>query len=183
MSPSVAAPEALAGAAVPGRKLAWFCALNALLSRWVLRVACLCLAGLGAVVVYGVVMRYAFNDPPYYIEQVALMLVICVAMFGAASGVHDVGHIGLDSVVKLLPPKVQLVCKVACELLVMAFAVLLLTGGTEMAWSTAHDTIPTLGISESVRYVPPIIAGFLILLFSIQHLLLLFVRKDSPSWN
>jgi TRAP-type C4-dicarboxylate transport system permease small subunit len=183
MSSTVSSPESLGGASLPGRKLAWFCALNALLSRWVLRAACLCLAGLGVVVVYGVVMRYAFNDPPYYIEQVALMLVICVAMFGAASGVHDVGHIGLDSVVKLLPAKARLVCKVACELLVIAFAVLLLTGGTEMAWSTAHDTIPTLGISESIRYVPAIIAGFLIVLFAIQHLLLLFVRKDSASWN
>jgi TRAP-type C4-dicarboxylate transport system permease small subunit len=161
------------------RWLAWFCALNAKLSHWVLRIACLCLAGLGVVVVYGVVMRYAFNDPPPFVEQVALMLVICVAMFGAAAGVHDVGHIGLDSVVKLLPPKARLVCKALCELLVIGFALLLLTGGTEMAWSTWSNMIPTLGVSEAMRYVPPIIAGFLILLFALQHLLLLFARKDA----
>lgn len=177
MSSTASSPQALAGASVPGRKLAWFCALNAILSHWVLRVACVCLAGLGVIVVYGVVMRYAFNSPPAYVEQVALMLVICVAMFGAAAGVHDVGHIGLDSVVKLLPAKAQLVCKTACELLVITFAVLLLTGGTEMAWSTWSNTIPTLGISEAMRYVPAIIAGFLILLFALQHLLLLFARR------
>jgi TRAP-type C4-dicarboxylate transport system permease small subunit len=172
-------PEALARARAPGRKLAWFCAFNAILSHWVLRIACVCLAGLGIVVVYGVVMRYAFNDPPPFVEQIALMLVICVAMFGAAAGVHDVGHIGLDSVVKLLPPKAQLACKVLCEFLVMAFAVLLLTGGTEMAWSTWSNMIPTLGVSEAIRYVPPILAGFLILLFALQHLLLLL--WNSPS--
>lgn len=178
MSSTATSPEALVGASLPGRKLAWFCTLNATLSHWVLRIACLCLAGLGIVVVYGVVMRYAFNSPPPYVEQIALMLVICVAMFGAAAGVHDVGHIGLDSVVKLLPPKARLACKAACELLVMAFAVLLLTGGVEMAWSTWTNLIPTLGISEAIRYVPPIIAGFLILLFALQHLLLLFVHRD-----
>jgi TRAP-type C4-dicarboxylate transport system permease small subunit len=178
MSSTATAPEKLARGSAPGRKLAWLCALNARLSHWVLRAACVCLAGLGVVVVYGVVMRYAFNNPPPYVEQVALMLVICVAMFGAAAGVHDVGHIGLDSVVKLLPPKAQLACKAACELLVMAFAVLLLTGGTEMGWSTWSNLIPTLGLSESIRYAPAIIAGFLIILFSLQHLLLLFVRKD-----
>src|SRR3954471_22686750 len=107
MSSTATPSGAPAGGAAPGRKLAWFCALNAILSHWVLRVACVCLAGLGIVVVYGVVMRYAFNNPPPFVEQIALMLVICVAMFGAAAGVHDVGHIGLDSVVKLLPPKVQ----------------------------------------------------------------------------
>jgi TRAP-type C4-dicarboxylate transport system permease small subunit len=179
MSSTLTSPEVPAHAAAPGRKLAWFCALNAILSRWVLRAACVCLAGLGVVVVYGVVMRYAFNDPPPYVEQVALMLVICVAMFGAAAGVHDVGHIGLDSVVKLLPPPARLACKAACELLVMAFAVLLLTGGTEMAWSTWSNMIPTLGVSEALRYVPPIIAGFLILLFALQHFLLLFVRREG----
>jgi TRAP-type C4-dicarboxylate transport system permease small subunit len=162
-----------------GGKLARLRIWNARLSHWVLRAACVCLAGLGVVVVYGVVMRYAFNNPPPYVEQVALMLVICVAMFGAAAGVHDVGHIGVDSVVKLLPPKARIVCKAVCELLVMAFAVLLLTGGTEMAWSTAHDTIPTLGVSESVRYFPAIIAGVLIISFSAQHLLLLFAGEET----
>lgn len=180
MSSTVTSSDALPrGAALPGRKLAWFCALNAILSQWVLRAACVCLAGLGIVVVYGVVMRYAFNNPPPYVEQVALMLVICVAMFGAAAGVHDVGHIGLDSVVKLLPPKARVACKAVCELLVMAFAVLLLTGGTEMAWSTWSNMIPTLGISEAIRYAPPIIAGFLILLFALQHFLLLFARREG----
>lgn len=161
------------------RAVAWLREFNAILSRWVLHVACVCLAALGIVVVYGVVMRYAFNNPPAFVEQVALMLVICVAMFGAAAGVHDAGHIGLDSVVKLLPPKARIACKAACELLVIAFAVLLLAGGTEMAWSTWTNMIPTLGISEAIRYVPPIIAGFLILLFAFQHLLLLFIR-DAP---
>jgi TRAP-type C4-dicarboxylate transport system permease small subunit len=184
MSSSATAPQALEHAATPGRRLARLLALNARLTLWVLRIACVCLAGLGAVVIYGVVMRYAFNDPPAYIEQVALMLVICVAMFGAAAGVHDVGHIGLDSVVKLLPPAARFVCEAVCQLLVLAFAVMLLTGGIEMAWSTANDTIPTLGISEAVRYVPPIIAGVLIILFSIGHLLVLFNRKaHSPPWN
>lgn len=179
MSSTVTPAGTLGGATAPGRKLAWFCALNAVLSQWVLRVACVCLAALGVVVVYGVVMRYAFNNPPPFVEQVALMLVICVAMFGAAAGVHDVGHIGLDSVVRLLPPRARLACKAACELLVMGFAMLLLTGGTEMAWSTWSNLIPTLGVSESIRYVPPIIAGFLILLFALQHLLLLFVHPDK----
>ena len=51
-------------------------------------VACLCLACLLSVVIYGVVLRYVFNDAPAYVEQVALILVISVAMFGAAAGVR-----------------------------------------------------------------------------------------------
>src|SRR5207249_8331756 len=77
----------------------WLTALNSVLSRWAMYLACLCLTGLLAVVVYGVVLRYVFNNAPPYVEQVALLLVICVAMFGASAGVRDAGHIGMDSLV------------------------------------------------------------------------------------
>src|ERR1700760_1761475 len=107
----------------------WFTAINARLSRWVMYLACLCLVGLLTVVVWGVVRRYVFNDAPAYVEQVALLLVISVAMFGASAGVRDAGHIGLDSLVKILPKAVQHWCKVLVLLLTMAFALALIAGG------------------------------------------------------
>jgi TRAP-type C4-dicarboxylate transport system permease small subunit len=146
--------------------------------------ACVCLAGLLAVVVYGVVLRYVFNDAPPYVEQVALLLVISVAMFGASAGVRDAGHIGLDSLVKALPARVQFWCKFIVYLLSIAFAVALFAGGAEMATSTRHDTIPTLGISEAVRYLPVLIAGVLITLFSLEHMVAQFTGHEVvPSWH
>lgn len=162
----------------------WFTMINARLSRWVMYLACLCLVGLLAVVVYGVVLRYVFNDAPAYVEQVALLLVVSVAMFGAAAGVRDAGHIGLDSLVKVLPKVVQHWCKVLVLLLTLGFALALIAGGAEMAVSTHHDTIPTLGITESVRYVPVLIAGVLISLFSVEHLIAQFSGKEvHSSWH
>jgi TRAP-type C4-dicarboxylate transport system permease small subunit len=146
-------------------------AISAWLSRWVLHAARLCLAALGIVVIYGVVLRYAFNNSPPYVEQLALLLVISVAMFGAAAGVHESGHIGLDSLVKLLPAAGQKAVAVLVELLIIAFAVLLLYGSVRMGLSTFHDTIPTLGISEAWRYAPPVLASLLIGFFSIVHLI------------
>ncbi len=157
---------------------------SARLSRWVLHAACVCLAGLGIIVIYGVVLRYVFNNSPPYVEQVALLLVISVAMFGAAAGVRDAGHIGLDSAVKLLPEKAQFWVGALVDLLVLLFAAILLWGSYEMGLSTRHDNIPTLGISEAYRYLPPVIASVLIILFSIEHLLSSFIRKPSAaSWN
>ena len=146
-------------------------AVSAWLSRWVLHAARLCLAALGIVVIYGVVLRYAFNNSPPYVEQLALLLVISVAMFGAAAGVHESGHIGLDSLVKLLPAAGQRAVAALVELLIIAFAVLLLYGSIRMGLSTFHDTIPTLGISEAWRYAPPVLASLLIGFFAIVHLI------------
>src|SRR6476620_8804172 len=114
----------------------WLTSLNSVLSRLTMYVACLCLAGLLSVVVYGVVLRYVFNNAPPYVEPVALLLVISVAMFGASAGVRDAGHIGLDSLVALLSQRVQFWCSIAVFVLSIVFGVVLLLGSVEMAVST-----------------------------------------------
>jgi len=158
--------------------------LNGRLSRWTMYLACGCLVGLLAVVIYGVIMRYVFNNPPAYVEQLALLLVISVAMFGATAGVRDAGHIGLDSLVRVLPAQAQFWCKFAAHVFVIFFALSLLGGGALMAVSTHASTIPTLGLSESVRYVPVLISGVLISVFSIEHIWAQFTgRKVIPSWH
>ena len=65
----------------------WLTLLSARLSRWVLHLACACLAGLGVVVIYGVVLRYVFSASQPYVEQVALLMVISggtATLFGPA---------------------------------------------------------------------------------------------------
>jgi len=159
-------------------------AINSRLSRWAMYTASTSLVGLLLFVIYGVVMRYVFNNAPPYVEQLALLLVISVAMFGASSGVRDAGHIGLDSLVNLLSPKNQLKCKVIVYLLSIVFAISLFCGGIDMAVSTYNNTIPTLGFSEAIRYFPVITAGVLITLFSIEHVIALFQsKKVLPSWH
>ena len=151
--------------------MSWLAHLNARLSAIVLVIARVCLAGLGIVVLYGVVMRYAFNNEPPYVEQLALLLVISVSMFGAAAVAHDAGHIGLDSLVDRLPPAVRNAIARLVALSTLLFAGVILYGAYEMALSTHDNKIPTLGISEAWRYLPLIIAGALIALFSIDRML------------
>lgn len=159
-------------------------AINSRLSRWAMYIACTCLAGLVIDVDYGVIMRYVFHSPPQFVEQIALLMVISVAMFGAAAGVRDEGHIGMETLVSLLPQKIQNVAGFIVGLLTIAFAGVLLYGSLYMAISLKDSLIPTLGIPESIRYVPPSIAGALIILFSIEHLIAMCTnRKVVPSWN
>jgi TRAP-type transport system small permease protein len=162
----------------------WLTAANSRLSRWAMYIACACLVGLLAVVVYGVVLRYAFNDAPPYVEQLALLLVISVAMFGAAAGVRDAGHIGLDSLVALLSQRLQFWCSIVVYLLGIVFGLTLLAGSAAMAISTYASTIPTLGLSEAFRYLPVLAGGVLIAVFSIEHLIARFAGTEVVrSWH
>jgi TRAP-type C4-dicarboxylate transport system permease small subunit len=162
----------------------WLTAINSRLSRWAMYLAVAGLLGIVAVVDWGVVKRYVYNDAQPYVEQVALILVITVAMFGASAGVRDEGHIGMESLVGLLPEKLQFWVGVTVGLLTILFGGLLFSGCLMMAMSVHDNIIPTLGISEALRYLPGIIAGILIILFSIEHLIAMF-RKSAvvKSWH
>ena len=162
----------------------WLTELNARLSRWAMYLAVTCLMGIVAVVLMSVIWRYVLNDAPSWSEPVALILVINVAMFGAAAGVRDEGHIGLESLVGLLPMKVQFVVGNIVGILTIIFGVLLVWGCSLMAESVWGIMIPTLGISQACRYIPCIAAGALIISFSIEHLIALATdKKVIPSWH
>ncbi|SMG59228.1 TRAP transporter small permease [Paraburkholderia susongensis] len=152
---------------------------NDFLFRLLLVVASLSLASLCVLVVYSVVMRYVFADAPDFVEPIALLLVIAIAMFGAALKVREGGHIGLDSFVKKLPQKGQTFVAGIQHVCLIAFAVAVFVGCLEMAETTMHDRIPILGLPEGLRYCIPIVASICIAMFSTEHLLALFARKQK----
>ncbi|WP_301102406.1 TRAP transporter small permease [Propionivibrio sp.] len=162
----------------------WLTSLNAHLSRWAMYIAVACLLGIVGVVVGSVIWRYILNDAPSWSEQVALVLVINVAMFGAAAGVRDAGHIGMESLIGLLPKVYQFWIGNLVGLITICFGISLVWGCSMMADSVWDNKMPTLGISEAFRYIPCIAAGVLIILFSIEHLIAMFTDKEViPSWH
>ncbi|QQC67433.1 TRAP transporter small permease [Paraburkholderia ginsengisoli] len=152
---------------------------NDFLFRVLTVVASTSLAVLCLLVIYSVVMRYVFSDAPDFVEPIALLLVIVIAMFGAALKVREGGHIGLDSLVKKLSPKGQVIAAGIQHLCLMTFAVMVFIGCLDMAKTTMEDRIPILGLPEGLRYCIPVVASVCIAMFSFEHLLALFVKKQK----
>jgi TRAP-type C4-dicarboxylate transport system permease small subunit len=152
---------------------------NDFLFRVLTVVASASLAALCLLVIYGVVMRYVFNDAPDFVEPIALLLVIVIAMFGAALKVRERGHIGLDSLVNKLSEKGRTVATGIQHVCLIAFAVAVFFGCLEMAITTREDRIPILGLPEALRYCIPVVASICIALFSFEHLLALFEKKHK----
>ncbi|RQZ39711.1 TRAP transporter small permease [Burkholderia sp. Bp9099] len=153
--------------------------MNDLLFRALAVVASLCLAALTVLVFYAVVMRYAFENAPDFVEPIALLLVIVIAMFGAAMKVRDGGHIGLDSLVRRLSSGPRTVVIAIQHLSLIAFAIAIMVGCGSMAAETMGDRIPIIGLPEGVRYLITIPAAIAIILFSLEHLLAL--RRSSSG--
>lgn len=162
----------------------WLSIVNARLSRWALYFAIACLFGIVATVLGSVIWRYGLNDAPAWSEQIALLLVINVALFGAAAGIRDEGHIGMESLVGLLPKPVQYWVGHFNGALTIAFGTALIWGGFQMAVSVFPNKITAIGITESWRYIPCVFAGVLVILFSIEHLMASATHQEViPSWH
>jgi TRAP-type C4-dicarboxylate transport system permease small subunit len=143
------------------------------------------LFGIVTVVAMQVFGRYVLNDTPSWAESTALVLVLYVTMFGAAVGVRDAGHIGLESILALmLPERFQIWIEIPIHLLVALFGALMAWYAGELALSVMPYKIPTLGISEGLNHLPLVIAGVLITLFSIEHIIALIEGKEvQPAWH
>jgi TRAP-type transport system small permease protein len=163
---------------------AQFTRLCAALSKAALVLAVLGLLALILCVQFQVIGRYVFNDTPTWAEALALLLVLFVTAFGVAVGVRDAGHIGLDSVIVLLPATLRLKLEMFVHALVALFGGLMVHSGWRWATLKWDEQKPMLGVPEGLDYVPLVIAGALIVLFSIEHIVALVRGTEvEPAWN
>jgi TRAP-type C4-dicarboxylate transport system permease small subunit len=174
------APPGPAIATVPGA----FTRLCAALSKGALVLAIIGLLALILCVQYQVVGRYLLNDTPTWAEALALLLVSYVTALGVAVGVRDAGHIGLESIISLLPERWRLKLEILIHALVGLFGGLMLQSGwlwTSMKWG---ERKPMLPVPAGMDYLPLVIAGALILLFSVEHIVALWRGTVvEPAWH
>ncbi len=151
-----------------------FCAA---LARLCLKVGVGGLMLLIAAVLYQVIGRYILNDTPTWAESSAVLLVLYVTMLGMAVGVRDAGHIGLESLLVLVPEGVRLKMELLIHALVLVFGLIMAYNCALLAQSVWDYKIPTLGLSEAFKYAPPALAGVLVALFSLEHIIALLAMK------
>ena len=158
-----------------------FCAM---LSKISLMLAVVGLIVLIACVQYQVIGRYVFNDTPTWAEALALLLVLYITSLGVAVGVRDAGHIGMDSIISLLPERMRLKLEILIHILVGTFGALMAYNGyiwTVLKW---NDRKPMLPVPSGMDFLPLVIAGVLVVLFTIEHVIALVQGKEVvPAWN
>ncbi|MCW2241007.1 TRAP transporter small permease [Azospirillum canadense] len=158
--------------------------INAPLARGGMYIAIAGLLMIVAVVFYQVFGRYVLNNSPTWAESLAILLVLYVTLIGAAVGVRDAGHIGLESLLVLLPDGPRRKLEIVIHALVAVFGAAMAYNGWLLGSSVLSYYIPNLHVSEAVRYVPLVLSGVLIVLFSIEHIIAILKGEEvEPSWN
>ena len=125
--------------------------------------------------------RYVLNATPTWVEQMALLLVMLIAFLGAAVGVHENTHLSVSLLRSSVPPKVRNFFAVVSDVLMAGFGGLMLWFGAQLTIFKWGSLIPLIQLPEGLRSLPLTIGGGLILLFSVGHLIRLFLGVDDRS--
>jgi TRAP-type C4-dicarboxylate transport system permease small subunit len=114
--------------------------------------AALCLAVMVVLVFGNVVLRYAFNSGIAISEELSRWLLVWLTFLGAIVALREHAHLGVDALVRALPPRGRLACFVASYALMLYADALLTLGSWKQAVITFADTAPASGISVGLFF-------------------------------
>lgn len=139
-------------------------------SDWLIRIGSLGLVAMAAIIGWQVFGRFVLNSSPSWTEQASLILMIWYVMFAAAAGVYEGFHIRIALVEDRLGERAATVRRVVAAV-VLLMGLVLLVYGAQLAWLVRDNTVPSLGISRAVAYVPLPVAGLLMALFALPQMI------------
>ncbi|MBV6656533.1 MAG: TRAP transporter small permease [Devosiaceae bacterium] len=150
------------------------------ISRYALALSALGLVAMTVIVGWQVYGRYVLNDTPHWSESLAIFIMNWFILIGAPVGVHERFHIGVVFFKDAMPRPVRFGLEALIHLGTAGFAVAMILYGGQLAETTWSHTIPTLNLPRGLQYVPFVLSGALIILFSASHLARLFAEGPPP---
>ena len=142
----------------------------------------LCLLLMVVLVFGNVVLRYVFNTGITLSEELSRWLFVYLVFLGAVVAMREHAHLGMDGVVKRLPPAGKKACFVASQLLMLWATWLLLKGSWVQTQINMESTAPASGLSLGIFYAVGIVYGLSvagILLADLYRVLSGAVRDDE----
>ena len=118
-----------------------------------------CMAIMVVMVFGNVVLRYGFNSGISVSEELSRWCFVWMVFLGALIALHEHAHLGLDSLVKRLPPMGQRLCLVIGHLLMLFVCWLITKGSWAQAVINLDVTAPASGLSMAWFYAAGIVFG------------------------
>ena len=134
----------------------------------------ICLAVMVVLVFGNVVLRYAFNSGIAMSEELSRWLLVWLTFLGAIVALRQHSHLGVDTLVRALPPAGKLVCFVLSYVLMLYADWLLTLGSWKQTIITIGDRAPATGLSVGFFYSSGIVFGVsaaVILLYDLWRVL------------
>lgn len=133
---------------------------------------CIALVVLMTVVVsMQVFSRYVLNSSLYWSEEVARIALTWLTFLGASAVMKRGGHVGLENIVVLLPPRPRFLALLLSAAGVAVFASVVVWAGVAFTRQGANQITPATEISVALVYAALPIGGGLMLIRAVANLI------------
>ena len=125
--------------------------------------------------------RQVQNEPSAWSETLSRYIFIWLALLGSALVFGERGHIAIDILARRLPRRVQRPLAIVVQLIVIAFTLYVLVWGGWRASMLAMDqNLSGLPTTIGPWYLVMPLAGVVIILYSIYHLIAIAADQEDP---
>ena len=135
------------------------------------------------VTAYQVVMRFVFNNPTSWSEEVTLLCLIWFGYIGLAIGVGRNYHITIESVTRRFSRKIQAWLHKFSDGLICVFGVMMVQKGFLLVDVAKVQVLPATQINKSVMYLSLIVSGMLLILYTTTRLCGLYSSLERIKGN
>ena len=142
----------------------------------------LALAAMVVLVFGNVVLRYVFNSGITVSEELSRWLMVWLTFLGAIVALREHSHLGVDTLVRALPPAGKRICFVLSYALMLYADWLLLSGSWKQMIITAGDRAPATNLSVGFFYGAGIVFGVsagVILIYDLLRVLTGAAREEE----
>lgn len=139
----------------------------------------LIMSAIVAILFVGVIMRYLFNAPLFWSEEVAVLGLIWMTFLGGAILIRQDKNVCITLFSDICPAPVGRGMKILSGVLVILMLCIMIYQSWQLTGRLAHATTPALRIQES-WFGWAMICGFVIMLYyQVLHLVALFRNKSA----
>jgi tripartite ATP-independent transporter DctM subunit len=160
-----------AGGAVPPRRRSVLGSIETVLGRLVEIPAALLVVAEIVILFAGVISRYVMHQPLIWSDELASILFLWLAMFGAVVAFRRAEHMRMTAVVASAGPKMWAYLDVVATCAALAFLLMILRPAYEYAYEESFITTPALQIPNTWRAAALPVGTCLMAVFALLRLL------------
>ena len=131
---------------------------------------------------FAVVMRYVFNNPWTWSEEVILILLVVFGFLCISIDIYNDEHVALTFLYNKLPPKVQTVLDILRHTVIGWFFLLMVKYGIQIYEIKWKKPLPATGWSQGIVYIAQIVISIIIVFFCLMNILkTVFLPRDMKN--